>query len=167
MSSSNQAGGRAIGQQRESVSIVEHLRSEGYTIKEGAAGIWGEIDEKVPEELRSFLTRRDGAAILCESLPTGIIPGRIADEKVQEVWHLCGLYYLNLNRLHEALAVFMVFYEQMLRYQEDSGARTHKGTPLVRISECHQRLGHTALSKRYLMLTLCEDAIRDRGRINA
>ena len=38
---------------------------------------------------------------------------------------------------------------------------------MVRISECHQRLGEVALSKRYLMLTACEDAIQHRGRIDA
>jgi hypothetical protein len=37
--------------------------------------------------------------------------------------------------------------------------------PLVWISDCHFALGHPVLSKRYLMLTACEDAIRGRGYI--
>jgi hypothetical protein len=167
LASINQPQTRIIAPPREPISVVQYLRSEGHAITEGATGVFGEIDKKVPEELRYFLTRRDGAATICECLPTGVVPGQIADDKVQEVWHLCGLYYFNLHRFHEALAVFVAFYEQMLRHQEESGNRIHKGTPLVRISECHQRLGHIALSKRYLMLTACEDAIIHRGRIDA
>jgi len=88
------------------------------------------------------------------------------DEKVQEIWHLCGLYFFNLGRFHEALAVFSAVYDDMLRYQQVSGKGVHKGIPLVRMSECHEKLGPSLLSKRYLMLTACEDAIRDRGKIN-
>jgi hypothetical protein len=167
LASINQTRGHVIAPGRQPVSVVQHLRSEGHAINEGAMGVFGEIDKKVPEELRYFLTRRDGATVLCESLPTGIVPGPIAAENVQEVWHLCGLYFFNLGRFHEALAVFSAFYDQMLRYQEESGNRVHKGTPLVRLSECHERLGHAVLSKRYLMLTACEDAIRDNGEIDA
>jgi hypothetical protein len=150
---------------REPISVVRHLQSAGYNIAENI--IFAEIDKKLPEELRYFLTRRDGTAVICESLLKGIVPGRIADEKVQEVWHLSGLYFLTLGRFHEALAVFTAFYDQMLQYQQDSGKRIHKGPPLVRISECHERLGHAVLSKRYLMLTACEDAISDEGKIDA
>jgi hypothetical protein len=43
--------------------------------------------------------------------------------------------------------------------------RKHKGTPLVRISEIHGYMGHPLLAKRYVMLTLCEDAISSSGKI--
>ena len=33
------------------------------------------------------------------------------------------------------------------------------------MSDCHAGLGHSVHAKRYLMLTLCEDAIRDKGEI--
>ena len=69
------------------------------------------------------------------------------------------------NRLYDAQAIFHGLYDHMLAYQEQTGQRVHKGMPLVWISEFHARLGHPALAKRYLMLTTCEDAIRDKGTI--
>src|ERR1700688_300570 len=137
-------------QSREPISVLRHVLTQASVLDDGARQFFAEIDQKFPEELRQFLIRRDGAAILCEGLPRGIVPGQIVDEKVQEIWHLTGLYFFNLGRFHEALAIFSAFYDQMLRYQQDSGKRVHKGTPLVRISECHEKLGHAVLSKRYL-----------------
>jgi hypothetical protein len=147
---------------RTPVSVVEHLRTEGFVLTDAQMAIFNEIDQKLPDELKYFLTRRDGAAVIGESLPQAIVPGEISSAEVQSAWHLCGLFYFNLNRIHEALAVFNTFYDHMLFYQQESGKRLHKGTPLVRISECHERLAHPVLSKRYLMLTACEDAIRDK-----
>jgi hypothetical protein len=37
--------------------------------------------------------------------------------------------------------------------------------PLVYSSDCYHQLGCPVLAKRYLMLTTCEDAIRDKGKI--
>jgi hypothetical protein len=81
LTSSNQVRSRAMAQERKPVSVVQYLRSQGHTISEAPGSIFTEIDQKVPEELRYFLTRRDGAAILCESLrlARGMIPGEIAD----------------------------------------------------------------------------------------
>ena len=152
---------------RAPVSVVEHLRREGFILNDAQMTIFSEIDRKLPDELKYFLTRRDGAAVVCESPPQAIVPGEMSSDGVQHAWHLCGLFYFNLGRFHEALAVFSTFYDHMLQYQKESGKRLHKGTPLVRISECHERLGHPVLSKRYLMLTACEDAIRDKGKIDA
>jgi hypothetical protein len=45
--------------------------------------------------------------------------------------------------------------------------RVHKGTPLVWISDCFYRLGFLIHAKRYLMLTLCEDAIEGQGNVPA
>jgi hypothetical protein len=89
----------------------------------------------------------------------------IATRPPQRVWELCGLYYLHSHRLHEAIAIFRAWYDQLLAYQETVGARVHKGTPLVWISQCHVLLGNPVLAKRYIMLTACEDAIGNNGRI--
>jgi len=78
---------------------------------------------------------------------------------VQDVWHSCGLFYQLQGRLHEALAVYLQWYEQYLAYQAAMKERIHKGGALVRISECHTSLGHPLLARRYLMLTTCEDAL--------
>jgi hypothetical protein len=151
---------------RGPISVVEHLRLEGYAFNDAHAEIFREIDRKLPDELKYFLTRRDGAAVICESPQQAIVPGEISRDDVQEAWHLCGLFYFNLNRIHEALAVFNTYYDHMLLHQEQSGKRLHKGIPLVRIGECHERLAHPVLAKRYLMLTACEDSIRDKGKID-
>jgi hypothetical protein len=58
-------------------------------------------------------------------------------------------YYLNLAGL----------YNQMLIGQNEKGIRAHKGVPLVNMSDCYSALSCPVLAKRYLMLTLCEDAI--------
>jgi hypothetical protein len=44
--------------------------------------------------------------------------------------------------------------------------RINKGMPLVWLSECYYRLGCPVLAKRYLMLTLCEDALRENGTVS-
>src|SRR5579864_2768381 len=119
---------------RVPVSVVEHLQKEGYALNTVQMAIFGEIDRKLPDELKYFLTRRDGATVICGSPAQAIVPGEISCDSVQDAWHLCGLFYLNLNRFHEALAVFSTFYDHMLLYQQQSGKRLHKGTPLVRIS---------------------------------
>jgi hypothetical protein len=50
---------------------------------------------------------------------------------------------------------------------QERGRRIHKGLPLVWISECYLMMGFVALPKRYLMLTLIEDAISGNGSISA
>lgn len=80
-------------------------------------------------------------------------------------WELCGLYLLNHNRPHEALGVFRALYDQKLD-AEKGGNRIHKGMPLVWMSECFARLGYNVHAKRYLMLTLCEDALRGNGIVS-
>jgi hypothetical protein len=44
--------------------------------------------------------------------------------------------------------------------------RIHKGMPLIWMSDCFRHLNFPIHAKRYLMLTLCEDAIRAEGVIS-
>lgn len=53
----------------------------------------------------------------------------------------------------------------MLKYEQKTRNRVHKGMPLVWISECYFSLGYLSHAERFLFLTLCEDAIRDRGKV--
>lgn len=62
------------------------------------------------------------------------------------------------------MALFYRLYDHLLVYQEESTVHVAKGMPLVWVSDCHANLDHPALAKRYLMLTLCEDVIRDNGQ---
>ncbi len=79
------------------------------------------------------------------------------------VWELAALWFLNTNRVHEALGLFWRLYQQMTIGQGTSWV--HKGMPLVWMSDCYARLGFVVHAKRYLMLTLVEDALRERGVI--
>ncbi len=126
-----------------------------------------EYEAKVLPSFGDFLSRPDGAAELISELPKQIPASESAQNpEKQRVWELCGLYYQNQGRYHEALAVFQTLYGQMLLFQEETGNRAHKGMPLCWISDCYDWLGCPALARRYLMLTTCEDSIRDSGFIN-
>ena len=125
-----------------------------------------EYEKTVPAGIREHLERVDGAATVLDELRRTIpaadasVPGA-----VQRAWELCGLFYMNLGRWHEATAVFHALYDHMLRFQTESGTHAHKGMPLVYLSDCYDRLACPVLAKRYLMLTACEDATRDEGQI--
>lgn len=130
------------------------------------------FSEYLPDDLAELLPLRDGAARLVEKLPEVYPAKSIADradkQKPQAVrlWELVGLYYRNRNRVYDAIPIFRALYLQMLRYQRENNTRCHKGMPLVWISDCYQRLRYPVLTKRYLMLTLIEDAISSKGIVS-
>jgi len=127
-----------------------------------------ELKEKVPSKLLQLLAMADGAALLLEELPKIYSPKTIATPSPeQRKWELVGLYYLNSLRYHEAIIIFTSFYEQMLKAQQDEIKWVHKGMPLVYISQCYAIMRYPALAKRYLMLTLCEDALREQGKVSS
>lgn len=119
-------------------------------------------------DLWDILEARDGAARLLEILPRRFAPGSIVqDGPERRAWELCGLYYRNRGRYHEALALFEAFYFQILIHQETTNQWAHKGLPLVWMRDCHVAMGNPALAKRYAMLTLFEDAIGGNGVVPA
>jgi hypothetical protein len=129
-----------------------------------------EIIEKIKKTeyapLAGILEKRDSAAQLLKELPARLSPEKIREpSKEQQVWEWCGLYYLNTRRFHEAVDTFEALYYAMLQSQEAAGQRTHKGMPLVWMFEADMALRRTVVAKRLLMLTLIEDAIRDKGNI--
>ena len=123
-----------------------------------------ELRKKLDPNLLPFLDKRDGASQLSRMLPVTYSPEQVNDESKEEcrAWELAGLYYMNQGRPQEALAIFVALYDHMLVAQEQ-GQRVHKATPLVWIYECYLMMGFAALPKRYLMLSLCEDAITKKG----
>ena len=128
-----------------------------------------EIEQKVPRELQQHLNAREGAAILCQKLPQLFKPDQIVHLSTeQRAWELIGLYYFNQDkpRNFEALSIFLTLYRHMLEGQEKLGQRVHKGMPLLWAGECYALSNYAALRKRYLMLALCEDAIRERGTVS-
>lgn len=126
-----------------------------------------ELKEKLSSDLLPLFRERDGPALLLQKLPETYPPAKIAqptDE--QRAWELVGLHYFSQNRLYEALPIFRALYSQMLAYQELTKTRIHKGMPLVWMRDCYIRLGFPVHAKRYAMLTLCEDAIREEGTVS-
>jgi hypothetical protein len=116
--------------------------------------------------LAEIAEERAGAARLLSELPQRFAPSRIAsDVEAHVTWELASLYFLGSGRVHESLALFWGLYRQMLEAQK-VGSRLHKGMPLVRMSDCYAQLGFPAHAKRYLMLTLVEDALREHGNVS-
>jgi hypothetical protein len=120
-----------------------------------------------PEWLELF-QNPEGGALLSNLLPAELPPDRVSVRGSNEykVWELIGLYFRSRQRWHDAIAIYMAMYYHFIKYQLESGNRVHKGMPLVWIADCYLFLGNLPLSKRYLMLTLIEDAITMGGNVN-
>jgi hypothetical protein len=125
-----------------------------------------EYQEQVCPYFRGHLEQQDGAPGLTAALRNrfGIEETTKANNGLR-VWELCGLFYINTQRWNEARSIFDDFYDYLLQYQRESKVRQHKGLPLCWLSDCYAALNCPVLALRYLMLTTCEDAIRDEGKI--
>lgn len=127
-----------------------------------------ELKGKLPPHTIPLLEKRDGAAQFLTELPRAFTPIQVSTATDQQrVWELVGLYYFNQKRYYEALPIFSALYNHMLVAQEERNTYFHKGMPLVWIAECYAGLHYPALTKRYLILTLCEDAIAGKGNVSA
>jgi len=116
-------------------------------------------------DLLKLTETRDSTARLLEDLPSRFSPQEVGNTGSQQrAWELIGLLHLHTGRIHEALALFWRLYQHMLAAQI-GGQRVHKGMPLVWISDCFLQLRCPVHAKRYLLLTLCEDAIEGKGTI--
>jgi hypothetical protein len=116
--------------------------------------------------LLPLLEQRDGPARLLERLPIVYPPNAVGPDynAAQEAWDLTGVLYSTRGRHFEAMSLYTSLYYQMLRSQ--TAGRIHKGTPLVRLADSYSALGYPVHAKRYLMLTLCEDALRENGDVS-
>ena len=123
--------------------------------------IMTELDALCPK-FTPILDQRDAASQLMTFLPTWYTPAQVAQPPGDRAWELAGLYFFNSRRFHEALSLFWGLYKHKIEAQNASG-RVHKGMPLVWISDCFNELGFPVHAKRYLMLALCEDALREEG----
>lgn len=124
----------------------------------------------IPEDMHSFLRENEGAAKFLEQLPQRFPPQSVITNPTQppnqRAWELVGLHYKNHGHTHEALALFSLLYQHMLDGQKEVNTRVHKGMPLCFIADCYKELGCPVLSKRFLMQTLCEDAIAYEGSVS-
>ena len=128
--------------------------------------------ELLPSKIQELLDQRDSVPLLIKEFPRNFKPKDVSlptgDAKTQEcrLWELTGLYLLRNDRPYDALAIFFALYNQILIGQDEEKERFHKGMPLLWISECFLVIGFRSHSKRYLMLTLVEDAITGKGNVN-
>jgi hypothetical protein len=126
-----------------------------------------EIEGKVPEEFHSLFDRRDGATSFVQELPKAFSPVSVVTESdEQRAWALVGAFYRMQGRYYEALPIYAALYDHMLAAQEQASTRYHKGMPLVWMSDCYAGMGYTLIPRRYLMLTLVEDAVRECGTVS-
>jgi len=115
----------------------------------------------------SKLRQRDGAYRLASVLPERIPHLETASPTDSLLgWEQVGYYYKIQGRLHEAISIYNSLYSHMMLDQQEAGRQVHKGMPLVWMSDCYSGLGYRVHAKRYLMLTLCEDAIMHAGKID-
>jgi len=127
-----------------------------------------ELRRLAKQEWFDLLSNPEGGAILSNLLSTELAPDKVSTNGSDEyrVWELIGLYFRSHQRWHDAIAMYLAMYYQFIKYQNDSSNRAHKGMPLVWIADCYYFLGNPLLSKRYLMLTLVEDAISMSGNVD-
>lgn len=132
----------------------------------GDSTSWDLLKKKIPEKHWSLLTDRAGASKFLQELPELFPADNFAeDQDAQLCWERIGNFYRNQRRFHEALPIYFSLYDQLLAAQEKSGKRIRKGTPLVWMSDCYSAMNFPVLSKRCLMLALCENAIHEKGAV--
>ena len=125
------------------------------------------VREIVPKEFHPLLDRRDGATLFVQEFSNAFSPVSVmGDSDEQKAWSAVGNFYRLQARFPEALIIYAALYDHMLAAQEQTNDRCHKGMPLVWISDCYANMGYTLISRRYLMLTLVEDAIVGSGIIS-
>lgn len=123
--------------------------------------------EALDSSLLALMEPRDSGAQLLAELPKRYSADAVvAEGREQQAWEAVGLVHLFNERVYEALAIFLQLYKQMLAGQTKIG-RVHKGMPLLWIGESFRRIGFLVHAKRYMMLALCEDALRGSGQVPA
>ncbi|HTS48293.1 MAG TPA: hypothetical protein VMH05_10145 [Bryobacteraceae bacterium] len=121
--------------------------------------------EALPKECRALLEDRDGGWHLCDVLP-GLYSPQDVSTGATRPWEVSGLVLLNRGRFHEAVAVFERLYLHQQAHELKTREHVMKGMPLVWMSDCHLRLGRPVLARRFIMLTLIEDAIASGGTVS-
>lgn len=127
-----------------------------------------ELKSLAKPEWLELLPGPEGGSALSRILPDELPASEVATfgTKERRVWELIGIFYRANRRWHDAVAIYWAMYDHFLRLQLDSSDRVHKGMPLVWIADCYLALANVPLSKRFLMLTLIEDAITGVGTVD-
>jgi hypothetical protein len=147
----------------ENVMMQQHIVQDPQELQE-----LPELCQKFNPHWYEILNNPDSASVFKMELPFTLKPEQVAKPGTDErrVWELIGLYFRSRQRWYDAILIYQSMYEHFLKLQEVSWERVKKGVPLIWMAECYFSLGFLTLSKRYLMLTLVEDAIFLKGEID-
>jgi hypothetical protein len=86
----------------------------------------------------------------------------VNEDLTRNIWESVILFYrYNENRYFQAINVAKELYYTMIEYEEEKEEYISKGMPLVWIRDNYIMLESPFSAKKYMMLTLIEDAIRD------
>jgi len=126
--------------------------------------VHSQLRPKIPVAVFEVIREPDGPIKACHKLAE-ILLGSEADkiEAIQHAYFYVAEYYKATRRPWSAAYIYEQLYYALLEWQKKYNIRYHKGYPLVRLSEVYELLGYPWHSERYLMLTLIEDAITDKG----
>ena len=127
-----------------------------------------ELRRLAKPEWMEVISGPEGGAVLSRVLPAELSAAEVAIDGTEQrrVWELIGMFYRANGRWHDAVAIYSAMYDHFLRLQLETSDRVHKGMPLVWIADSYLALANIPLSKRYLMLTFIEDAIREEGMVD-
>lgn len=136
--------------------------------QQGALNRLSKLIDKVNPAWLDLLNNPGGAAALRIELPSKLPSEKVAKDGTDEraIWDLIGYFYRHNQRWYDAIAIYLSMYYHFLNLQSSLGEWVPKGLPLVWVADCYSSLGFATLSKRYLMLTLMEDAISMKGKID-
>lgn len=130
--------------------------------------LWENRLKRLPDDLFRLLSAdRDSLPKALEYLEVNTPAEQFANTVSDWVlhWETTGLFYINSGMPYQAIAFFERLYEKFCSAEKKIGRWIHKGMPLVWIRDCCWRLGHYALAQRFMLLTLIEDSIREKGEI--
>ena len=121
----------------------------------------------VDKTLLSHMLSRDGSDRICELIPEYSEKMSATDLKISEsLWGMIGFYYRLQTKYHDAINIYNTHYNYLckrsLSTEEEWFA---KSTPLVWMYDCFNLIGFRSIAKRFIMLTLIEDAIAHEGII--
>jgi hypothetical protein len=123
---------------------------------------------KIDPEWFLRMKEPEGGVYLSERLPKVFEATKVGDYGTyeREIWDKVGAFFRASQRFHDAIAIYSSMYSHLLMGQLANNQRIHKGAPLVWLADSYANLGNNYLSKKYLMLTLIEDAITYEGKLD-
>lgn len=113
--------------------------------------------------LKTITALRDSINWLENNISDSVYHDTISNGVI--TWEMTGLMFRNMGRFPEAIAIFNKLYHKMCKAMIDTKKWIHKGMPLVWLSDLNAYLGFRWHREKYLIMTLIEDSIREKGHI--